>query len=99
MNEFDKAKKYAEEALEAAKNISVDDYEKLRPYLEVWFMRPDITEELDLLRLCVSFRLSNVYYIMGGNKKTEKLFSEVYRITKELGIPSELLDFYIFSIE
>jgi len=91
MNEFDKSKKYAGEALEAVKNISVDDYEKVRPYLEVWFMRPDINEELDLLRQVVYRRLSHAYLVMGKVDEAEKHAWEACKIAKELSEVEDML--------
>jgi len=91
MSMLSKAEKCAGEALEAVKNISVGDYEKLRPHLEVWFMRPDIAEELDLLRQVVYRRLSHAYLTMVNAEKAEKLAWEACRIAEELGEDGDML--------
>jgi len=96
VGEFGEAERYVDEALGTVKNISIGYYEKLKPYLEMWFMRPDTTgeEELDLLRRYIYYKLLCAYLVMGRNEEVEKLASETCRIEKELGIQSELLGLY-----
>jgi len=83
--ELDKAEKYANDANAVVNTITVDDYKKLKDYLEIWFLRPDLAEESDLLRQIVLWRLSIAYFDIGKKDIAEALDSEACRIAKELG--------------
>jgi len=84
--ELDNAEKYANEAYNAVKQITIDHYKKLRDYMEIWFLRPDPSEELDLLRQIVFWRLSRAYSEIGKKDIAENLANEANRIAKEVGL-------------
>jgi len=88
---FDEARKYTREARKAAGRITVDDLEKLKPYLETLFLRLDPAEGLDLLREVIYRRLSCSYLVMGRIKKAEKLARKACGIAKKLGKVEDVL--------
>ena len=73
--------------------INVDDYEKLklREYLEIWFLRPDPSEELKML-LHVLYKKISQAYLMTGNIANAEIFAqEACKIVKELGEVKDML--------
>jgi len=91
--EIVKAEKYAKDALDAVSNENVlkNGYEKLKEYLEVWFLRPELDQELNILRQVVYRRLSQAYLMMGRVEDADKLAHEACKITEELGEVGDML--------
>jgi len=73
--------------------INVDDYEKLkfREYLEIWFLRPDPSEELKMLRHVLFKKLSQAYFMTGNIASAEIFAQEACKIAKELGEVKDML--------
>jgi len=90
--EIDKAKKFAEEALNALKELeetsardrtSVE--EALQPYLELRWVRPDLERGLNDLRRNVYHHAVFVYMDVGDFKSAENYAEKACEIAKKLG--------------
>ena len=89
--DLNRVDEYAKEACEIAKEDISKDYDKLRDYLEVWFLRPNLSQELDLLRQVMYRRLSQAYLMIGDIKRAQEFAKEACEIAKNSGEVKDIL--------